>query len=144
MTPSPHAINSIKNWEKLRLQSYQDVRGIWTLGYGETGPHIGPGLTVTPAEAEGWLSNRTTSLSDMISGLVKVPLKQNQFDALVSLVYNIGITAFSHSTMLKLINQNQLDKAALEFIKWDHVNGTEVEGLRARRLAERSLFVNGP
>lgn len=144
MIPSKTSIDTIKNWEKLRLEAYLDQAGIWTIGYGETGPHIGPGLKVTPQEAEGWLASRTDALSVSITKLVAVPLKQHQFDALVSLAYNIGITAFAHSTLLKLINQGQMDLAASEFVKWDHVKGREVAGLRARRLAERSLFVHGP
>lgn len=143
MRASNKALDEIKRWEKCELVAYQDEGGVWTLGYGETGAHITKGLHVTPSEAEGWLVNRTDSLSSSITDLVRVPLKQHQFDALVSLAYNIGITAFAHSTLLKLLNQGFPEKAAEEFIKWDHVKGKEVPGLRSRRMAERSLFLHG-
>lgn len=143
MKASSKALGEIKRWEQCKLEAYRDVGGVWTLGYGETGPHIGPGLRITKSEAEGWLARRTDSLSEKLTSLIKVQLKQSQFDALVSLAYNIGVTAFAHSTMLRLLNQGLLDKAAEEFIKWDHVNGKEIPGLRSRRLAERALFVHG-
>jgi lysozyme len=134
------ARDTIKMFEGCKLKSYKDQAGIWTLGYGETGPHIGPGLTITEAEAENWLNNRLQWTSQEINTLVKVPLSQNQFDALVSLVYNIGVGAFQHSTLLKYINTDHLDKAADEFLKWDHVGGVEDLGLLRRRKEERFLF----
>lgn len=130
----------IKEFEGLRTRSYLDFHGKWALGYGETGEHITEGLTITTHEADVWLDNRIYQLSGEIRKAVTVPLTQGQFDALVCLVYNVGITAFRHSTLLKLVNQEKYYEAATELLKWDHSQGKEIDGLYNRRRREYQVF----
>lgn len=140
MKPSHEAYAMIKLYEGKRLESYLDAAGVWTIGYGQTGQHIGPGLRITDHEAEQWLKNHVEGTAEDIRDLVKVKLTQSQFDALVSLVYNIGIGAFSTSTMLRLINNNQMREAAGQFERWVYAGGKELPGLVSRRAAEERLF----
>lgn len=138
--PTARARKLIKEFEGLRTRSYLDTHDKWALGYGETGEHITEGLSITEHEAGVWLDNRIFSLSGEIRKAVTVPMSQGQFDALVSLAYNVGITAFKHSTLLKLLNQERYYEAASELLKWDHSQGKQIEGLSDRRRQEYQLF----
>jgi len=138
--PTARARRLIKEFEGLRTRSYRDAHDHWALGYGETGEHITEGLTITEHEANVWLDNRIYQVSGDIRKAVTVPLTQGQFDALVSLVYNVGITAFRHSTLLKLLNHEKYYEAATELLKWDHSQGKEIDGLSNRRRSEYRLF----
>lgn len=136
----------IKSFEKLRLESYPDSRGRWTIGYGHTGWYsrgvpVGPGQTCTPEQAEQWFLNDTGWACTDVMRDVDVALTQNQFDALVSFTFNAGGTALAHSTLLRDLNEGRPEDAANEFLKWDYVRGTESEGLENRRKAERALFL---
>lgn len=137
---SGQLLDFVKLHEGCKLQAYQDQGGVWTIGYGTTGPNITKGLFITQSEADYFLANTLEKVVDAVSRLVKVKLKPNQLDAVSSLVYNIGAGAFQHSTLLNLLNTKQFDKAGDEFLKWDHVHGAEVKGLTLRRMAERRLF----
>ena len=138
--PSGEAVALIKRWEGCKLTSYQDVGGVWTVGYGTTGPNIGPGVTITQVEADYLLTNRLNACGEGINRLTSADLTQRQFDALCCLVYNIGLGAFERSTLLSYLNTNQIPEARAEILKWDHVHGVEVKGLYARRLDEWRLF----
>lgn len=140
--PSNVADNLIKRFEGCKLTSYRDLRGIWTIGYGQTGSAIHSGLTITQIEADNFLKNKIHSIHNYLKTAVVVPLKQGQVDALISFIYNIGEGAFTHSTMLKCINDKRMDDAYNEFIKWDHVNGIVIPGLLTRRMSERSVFIS--
>ena len=140
MSPSDKALDLIRQFEGLRLAAYKCPAGVPTIGYGTT-RGVKMGMTVTKDEAEKLLQADVTPFSDRINKLVKVKLNQNQFDALVSFVYNVGSGAFADSTMLKLINQNLLDDAANQFIRWNRANGEVLTGLTRRRMAERDLFL---
>ena len=140
MSPSDKALDLIRQFEGLRLAAYKCPAGVPTIGYG-TIRGVKMGMTVTKDEAEKLLQADVTPFSDRINKLVKVKLNQNQFDALVSFVYNVGSGAFADSTMLKLINQNLLDDAANQFIRWNRANGEVLPGLTRRRMAERDLFL---
>ena len=140
MIPSDKALDLIRQFEGLRLAAYKCPAGVPTIGYGTT-RGVKMGMTVTKDEAEKLLQADVTPFSDRINKLVKVKLNQNQFDALVSFVYNVGSGAFADSTMLKLINQNLLDDAANQFIRWNRANGEVLPGLTRRRMAERDLFL---
>ena len=82
-------------------------------------------------------------VEDALAHLVKVPLTQTYFDALASLIFNIGVNAFKRSTLLKLLNVGKYIQAADEFLKWRKAGGKVVKGLEKRREAERRLFVDG-
>lgn len=138
-------ISLIKGYEKLRLMSYPCEAGIWTVGYGHTAT-AGPGQKISEARAEGLLE---ADLYNAESAVNKVPagtLNQNQFDALVSLVFNIGVAAFRASTLLKCLTRGipNYPGAAEQFAAWNkaRVKGVlqVLNGLTARRAAERKLF----
>lgn len=135
----------IKNFEGLRLEAYIDIAGIWTIGYGDTGPDVKKGLTITKEEAERRLRARLVGFEGWVNRVVAVPLTQPQFDALVSLIYNIGPTNFKASTLLKKLNAKDYKGAADQFLVWNkaRVKGElrVVKGLDDRRKAERKLFL---
>ena len=142
MLPSEACYNLIKQFEGCRLTAYQDTRGIWTIGYGATGLGIGPGVVWTQAQADWALSQRVEAVGRIICQAVVPSLLQNQFDALCSLVYNIGPGAFRGSTLLRLLNQRDFQGAAQQFMAWDHAGRAVIEGLARRRQAEMTLFAS--
>ncbi len=142
MVTSKNGINLIKQFEGLRLSAYRCSAGVWTIGYGSTSG-VRPGMKITQAEAEQRLRADLSRFEQKLNKLVKVRLNQNEFDALVSFVFNIGITAFSNSTLLRLLNQGQARvDVADQLVRWDKVNGQPVAGLTRRRAAERRLFLS--
>lgn len=141
MVPSRNALDLIKKFEGCKLESYKDSGGVWTVGWGTTGPGIVEGLTVTQGVADAMLLGHIREIALDITPLVKLIPNQNQFDAIICLTYNIGVGAFKASTLLKCLLTRQFDKVAEEFLKWNHVHGKVVAGLTARRQAERSLFL---
>jgi lysozyme len=141
-------INFLKGSEGIDLNAYQDTGGVWTIGYGETfnfdqNRPVQKGDKITIDTANRWLTNEANSTLDSVKQVVKVPLNNNQFAALSSFVYNIGLGAFKNSTMLKLIN-NKTDKniIANQFDKWVYVNGQISKGLKNRRDKEKKLFLS--
>lgn len=142
MKISDNGLALIKKFEGCSLTAYADVGGVWTVGWGQTGPDITEGLTITQTQADAWLEKTVNRFADGVSECLKVAVTQNQFDALVSLAYNIGLAAFKSSTLLKLLNDRaDVSVVASEFIKWNKVNGKPIEGLSRRREAERQLFL---
>ena len=131
----------IQSFEELRLTPYQDQRGIWTCGWGHTGPDVVPGVTYTLDQCNAWFRADTQAACNAITRYVDVALTQNQFDALVSLAFNIGVGAFAYSTLVKKLNQGDTAGAADQFLVWDHTNGVQNPGLLRRRTAERDLFL---
>ena len=142
---SQEGIELIKRFEGLELQAYQDVAGIWTIGYGHTGPEVGPGMSITPQQAEQLLIEDLERFEPGVSEGLKVNVTQSQFDALVSLSYNIGVSAFQRSTALKRINKGDFEGAAEAITWWNKatINGRKqpVLGLTRRRSAEAALFL---
>lgn len=132
--------NLIQSFEQLRLQAYQDQRGIWTLGWGHTGGVV-EYQTCTISEADEWFTQDAHSACNAVMRAVDVPMTQNQFDALVSLCFNIGQGAFGGSTLVKLLNNGHADQAADQFTVWNHTAGQANPGLTRRRAAERALFL---
>jgi lysozyme len=136
-------VRLIKESESLRLTAYQDAVGIWTIGYGHTGPDVTPGKTITREQADALLRSDVGSAESDVRRLVKVPLSSNQFSALVSFVFNVGAgpTGFGGSTMLRLLNQGDYAGAADQFPRWNKAGGKVLQGLVKRRAAERALFL---
>lgn len=130
----------IETFEGLRLTAYQDQGGVWTIGYGHTGD-VYQGETITQAQADNYLGIDLHHIENTIYLNVKISLNQNQFDALVSLIYNIGGGNFTKSTLLKLLNNSDFMGAGNQFLVWDKVGGIVNSGLAARRVAERQLFL---
>lgn len=142
MKTSQRGIDLIKSFEGLRLTAYPDPGtggDPWTIGYGHT-KGVKPGMKITENRAEELLRDDLAEFEAALNGLVKVRLCQHQFDALVSLVFNIGPGAFSDSTLLRLLNAGLYDDAALQFVRWNKGGGKVLSGLTRRRMAERKLF----
>lgn len=129
----------IKEFEGCRLEAYQDERGIWTIGYGHTAG-VKQGDVCSQAQADSWLLDDTHWASLEVIRTVDVSITQNQFDALVSFIFNIGSGNWASSTLRRLINGRSAE-ASQEFLKWDHVNGSPDAGLLRRRQAEQQLFL---
>lgn len=131
----------IRKFEGDRLESYRCPAGVWTVSAGVTGPHVKPGMKITQAESDAMFAEALAKFEEGVNAAVKVPLSQPQFDAVVSLVYNIGMPAFRASTLLKLLNAREYGKASTEFGRWIHAGGQVLPGLIRRRSAERDLFL---
>lgn len=134
----------IERNEGLRLDAYQDIVGVWTIGYGDTGPDVVEGLTITQEEAVERLTNR---LNDDFGANVNrrigdAPTTQGQFDAMVSLSYNIGNGGFNKSTVLRKHIAGDYQGAADAFLMWNKAGGREVAGLTRRRHEERTMYLD--
>jgi lysozyme len=134
--------NLIKSFETLKLVAYLDQRGRWTCGWGHTGPDVVEGTTCTPEQAEEWFQQDTQAAVNGVDESIQTNVTQNQFDALVSFTFNVGVGAEGHSTMVKLINARNFAGAAAQFPLWDHVDGVPNAGLLCRRQAEQALFLS--
>lgn len=130
----------IRKFEGCRLVAYQCSAGIWTIGYGHT-KGVKQGDTCTQVQAEVWLSEDLEDAEDAVHILVRVPITQNQFDALVSFTFNLGIKSLMQSTLLSLLNQGKAKDAGAQFHRWCNAGGKRVEGLVRRRAAEADLFL---
>ena len=144
MKTSDRGVALIKAHEGLRLQAYQDPVGVWTIGYGHTTaagpPKVERGMKITDAGADAILRQDLAKFEGYVSSAVKVPLNQNEFDALVSFTFNLGPGNLRSSTLLKKLNAGDRAGAADEFLKWTKAGGKTLPGLVKRREAERALF----
>lgn len=143
MNISPQGLGLIKRFEGLHLKTYIDPVGIPTIGYGTTvanGRPVKMGMTITEEEAEEFLYADLQRFEDYVNQALLVPVSQEQFDALVSFVYNLGPTNFRNSTLLRLINQGRFAEAQPQFLRWNRAGGKILKGLTRRRLAEAALF----
>jgi lysozyme len=147
MNISPSGVALIKQFEGLRLKAYPDPgtgNEPWTIGYGTTvypdGRKVKKGDVITKAQALEYLQHDTRRFANAVGQVVSVPLNQNRFDALVSFTYNVGISAFSRSTLLRKINAREYEAAEAEFDKWVYAAGKVLPGLVTRRKAEHDLF----
>ena len=129
----------LKYFEGCRLEAYQDSVGVWTIGYGHT-KGVYDGMTITQEEAEQMLLTELEEYEGYIENMVAVPLTQNQFDALVVWVYNLGPTNFKNSTLLKELNSGNYYAASNELLRWNKAGGKVLAGLVKRREAEAQLF----
>lgn len=142
-TISDQGLALIKHHEGLRLNRYNDAVGYPTIGYG----HLikdGENLhQITEAEAEALLRDDVREAENAVNRLVKVPVTQEQFDALVSFTFNLGSGSLSESTLLRKLNAGDYAGAANEFPRWVYADGNKLTGLVNRRHDERGLFVGG-
>jgi lysozyme len=132
----------IEKWEGLRLAAYQDVGGVWTIGYGSTYPPVHAGMTITQAEADQRMRINLTGVEHAMNAALSVPVTQNMYDAICSLAFNVGSIAISHSTLLKLLNAGDKIGAARQFLAWSTIHGNKNQGLLNRRMAEMALFLS--
>jgi lysozyme len=140
MEPSPNCTAIVKRFEGLRLNAYVCPAGKLTIGWGHT-KTVKPGQVITEEEAEDLLFDDVTEFAVGVQKLVKVPVTQSQYDAMVSLAFNIGLGAFGGSTLLRKVNSNDFAGAAEEFPRWNRGGGKVLSGLVKRRAAERALFI---
>lgn len=139
------AISLIKKYEGCRLSAYQDAVGIWTIGFGTTRIHdraVVQSDVLTLTECEQYLIEHAELISRQIKKCLEVEISENELDALICFVYNIGIGNFRRSTLLLLLNQKAPSKiVALEFLKWNRAGSKVLAGLIARRKDEHDLFL---
>lgn len=139
----------IKSFESCKLKAYRDGGGVWTVGWGHTGPEVRPGFTLTQSQADALFDDDVARFEAGVNDLVTVPMTQGQFDALVSFSFNVGLDqdadtqaeGLGDSSLLRYLNRGNYPIAAEEFKKWVHDNGKIVAGLVRRRAAERDMFL---
>lgn len=148
-TISPNGIKFIQSFEGFSSKAYDDGVGVWTIGWGTTryedGTKVKRGDSITVERAVELFMHDLSEFESAVKRSVKVPLNQNQYDALVSFTYNVGIGALQGSTLLKKLNAGDYSGAAAGLLAWNkgRVNGVlkELKGLTRRRQAERELFL---
>lgn len=147
MQISYNGINTLKEYEGFRAKAYLDSAGVPTIGFGTIkidGKPVELGMECTKEQAEQWLYKDLAWAQTSVNQMVRVQLAQNQYDALVSFVYNEGQTQFSKSTLLRKLNLQDYIGAAKEFDKWVYAGGAVVKGLVTRRRLERDMFEGHP
>lgn len=144
MKTSSHGLSLIKSFEGFRAKAYVCPAGVLTIGYGSTGSHVTRGQVITEPQATALLAKDVSRFEKAVNTL-GVTLTQNQFDALVSLAFNIGVGNFASSTLVKRLKAGDMKGAALQFAAWNkaRVRGvlTALPGLTRRRAAEAALFL---
>jgi GH24 family phage-related lysozyme (muramidase) len=137
----------ICEFEGCRTEAYQDAVGVWTIGYGHTSaagpPCVGPGVTVTRAEATGILMRDLEIFSAGVRSAITAPLNDNQFSALVSFAFNVGLGNFRSSSVLRSVNDCRFDQVPADLALWVKAGGKVLPGLIRRRAAEAALFLAG-
>jgi lysozyme len=144
MQASSKAFGIIKQFETCKLKAYpatkkEEEKGIWTIGWGHT-KGVKEGDVCSQEQADIWLEGDVIWAEVSIRTLVTAELNQNQFDALVSFIFNVGEPHFKESTLLIKLNEGDYKTAANEFLKWEYQDGQIVRGLVTRREAEKFLF----
>lgn len=140
MNISEAGLDLIKSFESFQAKAYMPTaEDVPTIGYGHTA-FVKMGDTCTEAQACLWLREDCAGAEKCVGDNVRVPLNQNEFDALVSLVFNIGCGAFKSSTLLRLLNARDYDGASDQFRRWNRQAGKELAGLTSRRAAEERMF----
>ena len=151
MNVSKVGVDLIKQFEGCKLRAYRDAVSVLTCGWGSTGPDIRDDTVWTQEQADKVFEDDIAYFEDGVNALVKVPITQEQFDALVSFAYNCGLDqdadtkaeGLGDSTLLRLLNLSDYNGAANEFHKWNKDNGVPVAGLTRRRAGEEVMFRNG-
>lgn len=133
-------IELIKHFEGCELEAYKCPAGVWTIGYGHI-KGVKEGMKITEMQAEEMLKSELHEYEGYINDYVTVPLNQNQFDAMVSWVYNLGGGNLRASTLLKVLNAGEYDGVPAQMLRWNKAGGKVLEGLTRRRQAEADLFV---
>lgn len=145
MKTSTNGVQVLHHFEGCELEAYPDpATGAdpWTIGFGDTGPDVKPGLCITQDEADARFASRLAKEFEpgVMAWLTRTP-DQGQFDGMVALAYNIGVGAFKMSTLVRKFNTGDFIGAADQFLRWDRASNQSMKGLRRRRAAERALFM---
>lgn len=146
MKTSSDGIYLMHKYESCSLVAYPDPATggePWTVGFGETGPHVKPGMTITQEQADQMFADRLAKEFEpgVIKALAGATVTQNEFDALVCFAYNVGLANLRSSTLLKLVKAGDKSGAADQFLRWDKAAGKRMLGLYRRRYSERLLFL---
>jgi len=146
MSVNKATLDLIKQYEGCKLTAYQDIVGIWTIGYGTTamadlGITPAKGMTITQERAEDLLRQGVDKFAATVDAMITTKVNQNERGACVCLAYNIGTGAFAKSTVLRELNAGNKDKAAAAFRMWNKAGGEVIRGLVNRREAEIKLFL---
>ena len=139
METSKTGLDLIKHFEGCELEAYKCPAGVWTIGYGHT-KDVEEGDTISKEQAEEMLVEELHEYENYVNEYVNVALSQNQFDALVSWVYNLGPANLKASTMLKVLNSGKYEDVPAQIKRWNKAGGKVLEGLIRRREAEACLF----
>lgn len=139
------AVDLVAKWEGCKLEAYQDIVGVWTVGYGSTGPHVMPGLKITKAKARDLLKDdlgiAARRIGDRVKADVIADLTDNQYAALLSFVFNLG--ANPKWTIWKIINARSYDQVPAQLMRFVFAGGKKVRGLVNRRSDEAALWSLG-
>lgn len=135
---SASALVGIASWEGYVEKAYRDIVGVWTIGFGTTAG-VKPNQSTTPVAALQRKVEDIQKFEGAVKECVRVPLHQYEYDAYISLAYNIGPTAFCNSTLVRKLNASDYTGACKEILKWNMAGGKVVEGLNNRRKAEYKL-----
>ena len=137
----PEAVELVKHFEGLRLQSYKCPAGVWTIGYGSTGPDIGPGMTWSAEQCERRLIDDLQKCEEAALRLSpQLVLAHRQRAAVISFIYNLGAGAYAKSTLRKRIDAGDVPGARAEIARWTKAGGVVLPGLIKRRAAEAELL----
>jgi len=132
----------IRGFEQLRLTAYPDSGGVWTIGWGHTGPEVKEGLVITDLWADTLFDRDIAAAEAKLDLRIgDVPLWQGQIDALVSFCYNVKLEPNEQCHLLAYVRDGNFEAAAKEFPRWDHCKGEVIAGLDRRRLAEQRMFM---
>lgn len=154
MDISQNGIDLIKHYEGCSLTSYRDSDNILTIGYGHTG-NVYENEQITQEQADQYFLNDISSFVRMLNNALTVSVSQNQFDALLSFLYNVGpgevgvkdglfhLKSGGPSTLWKMVESKNFEGAASQFTLWCRSGGVVLRGLLARRRSEQNLFSNG-
>ena len=140
MKYSKNGLKLTENFESCELTAYTDHKGVWTIGWGHTGSAVVHGLVWTQEQADKQLLLDIAWAEHVVNYEVRPQLDQNEFDALVDFVFNVGSGLFQKSTMLVLLNNGRYDLASIEFDRFRFCGGVALAGLLRRRVAETALF----
>ena len=139
MQISQEGISLIKKFEGCELEAYKCAAGVWTIGYGST-KGVEEGNTISQEDADNLLLEEMHEYEGYVNDMVTVDLKQNEFDALVSWVFNLGPSNLSSSTLLSRLNNKVWDDVPNQIKRWNKAGGQVKQGLVRRREAEALLF----
>lgn len=138
----PAGLALVKDYEGLHLSPYLCPARVWSIGYGHTRT-VHAGMKITPDQANQLLEDDLRLVEHAAARLVTVPLNDNQFAALVSFAFNVGIANFERSTLLALLNRGWYEQVPAQLMRWDRAGGEALGGLARRRAAEARLW-NAP
>ena len=141
MNISAEGLSLIKKFEGCELKAYCSDANVLTIGYGVT-KGVTEDMEISQEEAESLLQEEMHEYEGYINDMVKVPLEQHQFDAMVSWVFNLGSGNLSSSTLLKKLNNSEYDEVPAQIRRWNKAGGKVLDGLIRRREAEAKMFMN--